>query len=102
MTRPVADIERVAELISAGVSQAEAARRTGIPRGTLRGWIKVGPDEAIKHRREHTEACARSGVGCGVVSGAPQAPYAYLLRLYLPDQSIAFHAPGNGPVRMHH
>jgi hypothetical protein len=94
MTRPVADIERVAELISAGVSQAETARRTGIPRGTLREWVEVGLDEAIKHRREHTEACARSGVGCGVVSGAPHAPYAYLLGLYLGDGSIASHPRG--------
>jgi hypothetical protein len=65
MTLPVTDIERVAELIGAGVSQAETARRTGIPRGTLRVWIKLGLDEAIEQRRQRTVLCGPGSAGTG-------------------------------------
>jgi len=96
MTRPVADIERVAELISAGVSQAEAAPADGgSHEARFRGWIKVGPDEAIKHRREAHGGVAHVQVlAAESSSGAPHAPYAYLLGLYLGDGSIASHPRG--------
>lgn len=94
MTRPVADIERVTELISAGVSQAETARRTGIPRATLRDWIGVGLDDAIKHRRENTIWCGPLGMHCDAVAGVPHAAYAYLLGQYLGDGSISSHPRG--------
>src|SRR6266567_4197640 len=100
MTRPVADIERVAELISAGVSQAETARRTGIPRPTVQTWMRVGLDEAIRNRRERTVACGCHGRDCEAVSGAPHGPYAYLLGLYLGDGSISSHPRGVSKLRI--
>src|SRR5437588_11938807 len=91
MTRSVADIERVADLISAGISQAEAARLTGIPRGTLRDWIKVGLDEAIKHRHERTvrfapQPCIERPCSSREVPSA--GANAYLLGMYLADGLI--------------
>src|SRR5437764_15153896 len=47
MTRPVTDSQRVADLIASGVSQAETARRTGIPRATLREWVKLGLEDGV-------------------------------------------------------
>jgi hypothetical protein len=103
MTRPVTDIERVAELISAGVSQAEAARRTGIPRGTLRGWIKVGLDEAIDHWRERSvrlapQPCVERPCSSREVSS--RAAYAYLLGMYLGDGSISAVGRDNFKLRI--
>jgi hypothetical protein len=100
MTRPVADIEQVAELISAGVSQAEAARRTGIPRPTVQDWMRVGLDEAIKRRRERTAACGPLGGDCEWVSRVRHAAYAYLLGMYLGDGSIASHPRGVWKLRI--
>jgi hypothetical protein len=103
MTRPVADIERVAELISAGVSQAEAARRTGIPRPTVQDWMRVGLDEAIKHRRERSVRLAprpcveRPCSSREVPSGAA---YAYLLGMYLGDGSISAVGRDNFKLRI--
>jgi hypothetical protein len=101
MTRPVADIERVAWLISAGVSQAETARRTGIPRRTLRGWINVGLDEAIDHWRERSmrlAPCVERPCSSREVPSGPV--YAYLLGMYLGDGSISAVGRDNFKLRI--
>ena len=103
MTRPVADIERVAELIAAGVSQAETARRTGIPRGTLRVWIKVGLDEAIERRRQRlsrpaSQPCTEQP--CSSIDLLPATAYAYLLGMYLGDGAISAVPRGRSKLRI--
>jgi hypothetical protein len=72
------EVATVLELVRAGLNDCEIARRTGIPRGTVRCW-RVG-------RRPNFE---RPGATCVVCAGTPdalrQAPYTYLLGLYLGD-----------------
>jgi hypothetical protein len=72
------EVATVLELVRAGLNDCEIARRTGIPRGTIRCW-RVG-------RRPNFE---RPGATCVVCAGTPdalpQAPYTYLLGLYLGD-----------------
>jgi hypothetical protein len=43
MTRSSSDFDRTMALLASGVSQAETARLTGIPRSTIRTWVKGGP-----------------------------------------------------------
>jgi hypothetical protein len=72
------EVATVLELVRAGLNDCEIARRTGIPRGTVRCW-RVG-------RRPNFH---RPGATCAVCGGIPhtlpQAPYTYLLGLYLGD-----------------
>src|SRR5437763_4168892 len=94
MTLPVTDIQRVADLSASGVSQAETARRTGIPRATLREWVKLGLEEAIERRRERPAQSSGACDPCGHIARVPQAAYSYLLGQYLGDGSIASHPRG--------
>jgi hypothetical protein len=72
------EVATVLELVRAGLNDCEIARRTGIPRGTVRCW-RVG-------RRPNFD---RPGTTCAVCAGTPHAlpqePYTYLLGLYLGD-----------------
>jgi len=76
--RSRAEVATVLELVRAGLNDCEIARRTGIPRGTIRGW-RIG-------RAPNFE---RSRATCAVCSGNAMAlrstPYTYLLGLYLGD-----------------
>jgi hypothetical protein len=78
------EVATVLELVRAGVNDCEIARRTGIPRGTVRGW-RIG-------RVPNFE---RSRAACPVCAGNPlalrQAAYTYLLGLYLGDGCLAAH-----------
>jgi len=71
-------------LLESGISQAQTARLTGIPRSTIRTWLARGP--------------AKSAVvcpPCSLVEAATARPeYAYLLGLYLGDGSISSHPRG--------
>jgi hypothetical protein len=68
-------------LHAAGVATAEIARRTGIPRSTMRYWLSQGPAFADRA----TIACAP----CRRIEVAPPGPYAYLLGLYLGDGCLS-------------
>lgn len=85
MTRPLDDVERVAALLDRGVSQAEAARRTGIPQRTVNKWARAGID-VVRERRQKAE---RSCEPCRYLCELDVAAYAYLLGLYLGDGCIA-------------
>jgi hypothetical protein len=85
--RSLEELAAVEALLAKGLNDCEIARRTGIPRSTVREW---------RHGR-------RSGGGagcptCGHPAHDPSAlpcwEYAYLLGLYLGDGSIATHARG--------
>jgi hypothetical protein len=41
------DVKAVADLLASGMSHAGAARRSGVPRATLRGWIPPGIDVVL-------------------------------------------------------
>ena len=92
MTRPADDVRRVADMLDQGLSQAEVARRTGIPRPTVREWAAIGITNVLARRtRLHS---ADQSVSCRWVLEAPAAPYAYLLGLYLGDGCLSLHRAG--------
>jgi Homeodomain-like domain-containing protein len=91
MTRPSGDVEQVMALLEAGLSQAEVARRTGVPRGTVCTWIREGTDSVLTGRRaaEHVLHAANDVPECQHVRSAPPTEYAYLLGLYLGDGCLS-------------
>lgn len=88
MTRPRSDYEAAARLLDAGLSQAEAARRTGIPRSTIRDWLRKGPAAVPMPAALPGSSCDHA---LDVVS---EAAYAYLLGLYLGDGCISLQHRG--------
>lgn len=69
-------------LLATGASQAETARQTGIPRSTIRTWIKTG--------RPGRPALDGPCDPCPHIARVQELPaYAYLLGLYLGDGDIS-------------
>ncbi len=89
MTRPAEDVRRVAQLLGEGLSQAEVARKTGVPRSTVQTWVRQGLDVRCSPPRAawHTN-------GCHHVELVPRGPYAYLFGLYLGDGYVSGNANG--------
>ena len=95
VARPSEDIERVQRLLCIGLSQAEAARQAGVPRGTVRTWITLGTDTVLEARRAGEHAAHHDASDCHHVRCAPETAYAYLLGLYLGDGCLSStHRPG--------
>jgi hypothetical protein len=80
--RTEAEVRRVQALARLGHNKCEIARRTGIPRSTIRTWLSG----AIPGRNERG-ATARSEAPD--VNALPPRAYAYLCGLYLGDGCIA-------------
>lgn len=97
MTRPIEDYDEAMRLLAMGVSQAQTARRTGIPRSTIRTWITAGPKSNEARRRSSSAPCAPCP-HIAPVSGLPE--YAYLLGLYLGDGCISAHKRGVYALRI--
>jgi hypothetical protein len=81
------EVALVLEHVRAGHNDCEIARETGIPRGTVRQW-RMG--QTPDFDRTHTFLGSKGPVyACAVCGGdpltLPQAPYTYLLGLYLGD-----------------
>jgi Homeodomain-like domain len=72
------EVAHVLALAQQGLNQCEIARRTGIPRSTVRCWLT-----------RRTPNFDRPKAVCSVCAGnplmLPQSPYTYLLGLYLGD-----------------
>jgi hypothetical protein len=85
------EVATVLELVRAGLNDCEIARRTGIPRGTVRCW-RIG--RVPRFDRGPGED-GRIGRPCTVCDGQPlalpQLAYTYLLGLYLGDGWLATH-----------
>ena len=79
----------VLRLLEFGLNDCQIARLTGVPRATVRDWRRA----RRRDRRFDWRVDARK---CEVCAGRPphppEAPYAYLLGLYLGDGCIS-HAP---------
>jgi hypothetical protein len=88
--RSIGEVRRVQSLIEAGLNDCEIARRTGIPRGTIRGW-RHGRLPRFA-RKDAASSCPDCGHAQHDFEGLPQAAYVYLLGLYLGDGFIARHA----------
>jgi hypothetical protein len=87
--RSVEEIERCEVLFAEGLSTAEVARRTGIPRTTVRTW-RAAP----RPTQRTGPRCARCGHPTHAAQAHGTAQYAYLLGLYLGDGTLARHARG--------
>ena len=88
------EVATVLELARAGLNDCEIARRTGIPRGTVRDW-RAGRVRSFARGPEHR---SRVGRTCPVCDGQPltlsRVAYTYLLGLYLGDGCLAAHPRG--------
>jgi hypothetical protein len=91
--RSPAEVFRVKLLIDEGLNHCEIARRTGIPRGTVRDWA-VGKTPRFDRPGSTCPACRHDP------EDLPQAPYTYLLGLYLGDGSISAHPRGVYKLRI--
>jgi hypothetical protein len=81
------EVATVLALVRAGLNDCEVARRTGIPRGTIRGW-RIGRVPNFERARAICAVCA------GSPQALPQPPYTYLLGLYLGDGCLAAYQRG--------
>ena len=84
MTRSREDFERVLGLVGEGLNDCEIARRTSLPRSTVRDW-RLG-------RAGTAPRWAPFGSECGAeheFSGLPATSYTYLLGMYLGDGCLS-------------
>jgi hypothetical protein len=72
------EVALVIGLVGAGLNDCELARRTGIPRGTIRQW-RGGRTPKFGHRSGTCAVCS------GTTGALPLPAYTYLLGLYLGD-----------------
>jgi hypothetical protein len=83
--RDSAEISRAMALVAEGLSDYEAARRTGIPRSMILNWrrgkVPGPPGEA-------GPACGTCGAPEHDLTGLPSVPYAYLFGQYLGDGTV--------------
>jgi hypothetical protein len=92
--RSIEEVQRVLALIGEGLNDCEIARRTQIPRGTIRDWRR-GRIPGRKHRARSASAplsdksCPRCGHPEHDFTALPGEAYAYLLGLYLGDGTIS-------------
>jgi transcriptional regulator with XRE-family HTH domain len=76
------EVALVRALHAEGFNHSQIARRVGISRATVRGWL-AGRTPDFERRRATCNVCA------GQPATLPQAPYTYLLGLYLGDGCLA-------------
>ena len=83
------EVQPVLQLASQGLSQSEIARRTGIPRLTISGWVRG----QLPHTHRDGHLGRRSCPACGHpehrATDLDRAAYGYLLGMYLGDGYIA-------------
>lgn len=89
--RSKSDVREVFELRERGCSKSEIARRTGVSRSQVRGWLAAGLD-AVLHSpmRERAETNGEDGAAClpsrcPRIASVDEHAYAYLLGQYLGD-----------------
>ena len=72
------EVALVTELVAAALNDCEIARRTGIPRGTIRQW-RIGRAPNFERQSGTCAVCSQD------VGALPLPAYPYLLGLYLGD-----------------
>jgi hypothetical protein len=90
------DVAAVLDLRTEGLTASEVARRTGIPRATVRDWLA---GRVPRSAQRHEASCA----ACGRLAHRPEdlpPEYAYLLGLYLGDGCISTHPRGVYKLRV--
>jgi len=96
MTRSRHEFETVRRLVAIGHNDCEIARRTGIPRETVRDWRSGARDRT--QRDSKSGDCA--SVGNHDFAALPAKQYAYLLGIYLGDGCISRHPRGVWKLRI--
>src|SRR4051812_33640862 len=69
-----------------GLNACEIARRTGIPRATVRGWVA---GRTPRRTRGASRGCTACGHAAHDPDALPPEEYAYLLGMYLGDGCIS-------------
>jgi hypothetical protein len=87
--RSTKEYAAVRDLVGAGLNDCEIARRTCIPRTTVRDWRREGPG-IMRDRSPPDGACERCGAQHDF-RALPGEQYAYLLGVYLGDGHISRH-----------
>lgn len=87
--RPAEDVAAVLRLTGEGLHASEIARRTGVPRTTVRDWLAGRLPQARRNGR----SCDACGAPPHRLADLPPA-YVYLLGLYLGDGCISAHRRG--------
>ncbi len=82
--RSQAEVREVLDLLEAGLNPCEVARRTGIPRSTVRHWR-----DGDRRAGAGLPACETCGHPVHRPEALPAEHYAYLLGLYLGDGHIS-------------
>ena len=85
------EVALVLELVRAGRNDCEIARETSIPRGTIRGRRKGRTPDFDRIRTSGQVFSPPCLVCGGDPLELPQAPYTYLLGLYLGDGCLTPH-----------
>jgi hypothetical protein len=83
--------------LALGCSVAEAARRAGVPAGTVRTWLSDGLDERI----DAPHVSHRPDEFCPYVRHLSENTYAYLFGLYLGDGHLSNHPRGVYKLRIY-
>ena len=94
--RPLEDVAAVLELSARGFGASAIARRTGIPRGTVRDWVTGRVPKRGSNDGESCEACG----GVAHRFGDLPPEYVYLLGLYLGDGCISPYRRGVYKLRI--
>jgi Homeodomain-like domain len=87
------EVDLVLALAGQGLNDCEIARRTGIPRSTVRQW-RAGQTPNFERTAPRCAVCA------GRPSTLPQPAYTYLLGLYLGDGCLAAYPRGVYKLRI--
>jgi len=95
VTRTHVEVASCLELGHSGLNPSEIARRTGIPRGTVRDWLAG----RLPRRESRVAANGNPGDGCARCGSwhdrkALPPEYLYLLGVYLGDGCISAHPRG--------
>src|SRR5579885_1534775 len=86
--RPPGDARAVLQLKSAGLTDAEICRVTGVPVNTIRLWRNKGLSLHARRALHGRGLCTACGCEAHDFAALPAETYAYLLALYLGDGCI--------------
>jgi hypothetical protein len=95
--RSVEELAAVRSLVADGLNDCEIARRTGIPRSTVREWRSGRTRSGERQQPASCPACRHARHD---FSALPEWHYAYPLGLYLGDGHIAHHRRGVYALRV--
>jgi hypothetical protein len=97
--RPLEDVAAVLELRAQGLNASEIARRTGVPRGTVRDWVAGSAPRRATGHGVGSMPCKTCG-GLAHRFGDLPPEYVYLLGLYLGDGCISAYRRGVYKLRI--